>query len=198
MVDVDSLLEKGIVAVVPRYRDGSGDSVDFITSDGIVSSCSHTINWALKSIARYYGVDMISIKKRYSEMLGAKHNLPLPFASEAVFMPVKVRKPIVAKDGATGFVNIAYIIDIGNDNEGVYINFEFGEPLRVFQSLNTVRAHLKDAKAVRQDFIYRYVEKRQKIDAFYSVREQCDMPATRGDIAVLTDRLMALMNRLNH
>jgi hypothetical protein len=196
MIDMETLLDRGIAAVVPKYQQGSGNVVEIITSDGLAASYPHTVQWALRHIAQYYGIDLEAIKAHYAKMLNIKHNLPIPMAVDAIFMPVKVRKPVVDGDTASGFVNILQINDVCQDDEGVYIKFRSGQRLRVLQSVNTVRNHLRDATVVRQDFLRRYIERREKSSIFHEMEEQYNMPATKGDIAVIADRLMALMNRL--
>lgn len=196
MMDIGVLLDKGIAAVVPKYEEGGGDMVEVITCDGVAAIYPHTVRWAIKRMALYYGIDLDAVKKHYKQMLNIKYNLPVPLAVDMILMPVKVRKPVVSGDSATGFINILQIDDVYEEQGKAYIKFRSGQGMLVLQSINTVRAHIKEANMVRHDFLRCYVERRERNSLWHEIREQYDMPATKGDIAIIADRLMMLMNRL--
>jgi len=58
----------------------------------------------LKGIARWFGVDLTALRERYGEILGRKLNVPLPLSPKLVLLPLKMRTPLVQKDGTTGYV----------------------------------------------------------------------------------------------
>ncbi|EOC99400.1 hypothetical protein [Caldisalinibacter kiritimatiensis] len=194
MVCVEKIVTNKIIAVVPLYIDMKGNSTKITTKESGDVFIYKTIHTVLKLLGKYFMIDLSASRKYYGEVIGASNIIPIPFDSENIFIPVKVRKPLSKNDGSFGYVNLKYIKDIEERKDGVYIVMKGNNEIKSLQRFKTVQKHINDGKIVK-----RIYDKRSNIlvmdnsSSFYS---QYHQPATKGDIALLRDELLAIKNKL--
>ncbi len=119
--------------------------------------------------------------------------VPIPFNKNSVFVPIKVRKPLFKNDGSLGYVNIKYIekVDRLKDNTLVYLMND--EIIECLNSIETVNKHIKDGHIVEKLW-----EERQA-SAFsyeYNFYEEYNLPATKGDIALLREEILRIKENI--
>ena len=94
-----------IAAIIPYYGL-AGDSTRIITRDGGIVTLTSRIRTVIRHLAQSRVVDLAALKTK-ARLATARQNLsPLPLAPELVLVPLKVRRPRVAGDITTGYINM--------------------------------------------------------------------------------------------
>lgn len=144
----DGIFSKGIMAMVPQYEIGIGDTTIIYHRDGSITKKNHNINSVIKSIGRYFLVDLKESKRYYSEFLGIRKNLPLVFDQNTILMSVKTRIPIAKNDGAMSYVNYRFVKEINHS----LITFDTGESLQTLTSNETLMNYQRNFHFIYCDF----------------------------------------------
>ena len=110
------------------------------------------IKTVLKKIYRYYMLDIKEVRKKYSSIISSPNNLPIPFSEKAVFIPVKIRKPIIKNDGAIGYVNMRYIKRTIKNGDSTIILLSNNSRIECLCNQDTVNEHIEDRKIVSRCF----------------------------------------------
>lgn len=95
-----------IAAIVPTYVEGKGTASEIYLNDGTVLLDSRSAKRLVYDLAGMLAVDYGSIKRFCNDRLGVINFIPIPLNSKLLFIPAKLRNPIVPKDIATGYVNL--------------------------------------------------------------------------------------------
>lgn len=114
----------------------------------------------MQRTARYFGVDLVRLRKNCSNHLGCGQSVPLPFASYLVLVPLKMRLPNFVKDCATGYVNLNTVKNVTAADDGrdkkkprCYVNCEGGSSLPSFISLKATEKKLKLGLLIKDYFL---------------------------------------------
>lgn len=194
MVDIEKMVKDEIIALIPLYVDNKGNSTKIITNKSNSIILYKTIRTALKLLAKYFMIDLSSARKYYGDLIGSSNVIPIPFSSDNILVPIKTRRPISKNDGSFSYINLRFIKNIHERDNGVYILMEGNVEIKCIQNIKTVKKHISQGRIVKK--IY---DERQKILVmekkadFYS---EYLKPATKGDIALLRDELIAIKSRL--
>ena len=96
------------MAIIPVYGiEQGGNSTRIYYSSGDVTTDSRKTGTVLQNIARYFGNNHKVLQRDYGKLLNCKLKCPYAFSKNHIYVPVKVRSPLVKKDGATGYFNLA-------------------------------------------------------------------------------------------
>lgn len=93
-----------IAAIVPCYN-ALGDNTTVIACDGSSTTLACRVRAVIGRLAKSRAIDLAALKARIRVDIERKNLEPLPLAPGLVLVPVKVRKPRVAGDSTTGYVN---------------------------------------------------------------------------------------------
>ena len=94
-----------IVAIKPFYNPDGGNFTLVYTKKGVKFEERLRLKTVLKKIVSFYGFEPAALRKKYSQLLGSRQNVPLPLTASLVLVPLKMRKPHFEQDGVTGYVN---------------------------------------------------------------------------------------------
>jgi hypothetical protein len=148
-----------IVALEPCYGIDGGNATRIHDRHGRVTTESCRMITLLQRTARYYGVDLVRLRKNCSDHLGCGQSVPLPFAPYLVLVPLKMRLPEFVKDSATGYVNLKTVIDVTAADDyrdkkkpKCYVNCVGGSSLPSFISLKATEKKLKHGMLIRDYF----------------------------------------------
>jgi hypothetical protein len=103
---------KSIVALEPCYGAKGGNSTRIYTRQGEVFDDNRRLKTILVRILKYYGYDLIELRKNYKNYLGCGQGAPLPLNHHVALVPLKMRQPLVENDGASGYVSVTDIVKI--------------------------------------------------------------------------------------
>ncbi|WP_069650375.1 hypothetical protein [Caloranaerobacter ferrireducens] len=194
MVNVEKLLNDEIMAIIPIYIDMYGNCTKVITLKTQENYIFKSIKTVLKNIAKFYTLDLMASREFYGKIIGISNIVPIPFDSENIFIPLKVRKPIFKNDGSFGYFNLKFINDIKEEKNGVYIILEGNIKVRINQTLKTAYKHVRHGEIVKRVYDRKtYGLIKENSHDFYSAYNK---PATKGDIAFLVNQLMDILRKL--
>lgn len=194
MDNIEKLLNDEIMAIIPIYIDMYGNCTRIITLKSQNNYIYKSIKTVLKNIARFYTLDLMASREYYGKIIGISNIVPIPFDSENIFIPLKVRKPIFKNDGSFGYFNLKFINDIKEEKNVVYIILEGNIKVRINQTLKTAYKHVRHGEIVKRVYDKRtYGLIKESSDDFYS---EYNKPATKGDIAILVNQLMDILRKL--
>ncbi|HWR09566.1 hypothetical protein [Sporomusa sp.] len=94
-----------IAAILPCYQ-ATGDSTTIIAADGSTTCLTSRVRTVIHRLAKTRAVDLSALRTKTRAATERKNLEPLPLAPGLVLVPVKVRRPRVAGDTTTGYVNL--------------------------------------------------------------------------------------------
>ncbi|TWH47582.1 hypothetical protein [Sporomusa sp. KB1] len=131
-----------IAAIIPCYS-AEGDSTVILTTEGERITTGVRIPTILRRLASYQAIDLSSLKRIITDATHQSIMQPLPITPRLVLFPVKTRKPRVAGDISTGYINLHAITGTTkNQPSGTLINLSGGANVPIIWSLTTVRRHM--------------------------------------------------------
>lgn len=142
-----------IAAIVPQYT-AAGDTTVILTTDGERLTQNRRVKSILTGLARAHAIDLCSLRRNSSRSTGCALHQPLPVAPGLVLVPVKARKPKVAGDNCTGYVNYyavaSYALQPGNPQIS-RVELTGGHSLEVCWTVKTIKKSLRTAKLAISD-----------------------------------------------
>jgi len=191
---IENILAKGLACLMPVYEPGEGNAVKLIADDGSTFVDSRTIKTVLNLICRYYTIHIEACRARYGKILNQRLGIPLAIHSSMVLVPLKLRKPLLPKDGAYGYVNLYSIESVEEYQKHTRIVLKGNVRVLCLQRLSTTLQQINKAKAIAADMPQTlHAWGSDRVHDFYV---QYDTPATRGDIARLQREILELRDIL--
>ena len=146
-----------LAAIRPIYIEGKGKACEVYFNDGTVVMDKREASSILKDVAGFLAVDLGSLKKFCSHRLAAKNSLPLPLTPKLMLVPLRLRKPKVIKDSATGYVNLFSIDNIEQNNDLTEIHLTGGRKIICNQTMRTIQVHLVYSRLIYREWQSVYV-----------------------------------------
>ena len=153
--DVEGYIRE-LALLEPVYVEGGGDMTRIVLQGGGSWLDPHPVPVVLKGIARYFGVDLTAIRERYGDILGKRLHVPLPLSGQLVLLPVKMRRPRIAKDGTTGYVAAHLVEEVrAARTEGCSLQVAGAGTVSCLQSAAFARQQLRHARIVHTFYMER-------------------------------------------
>jgi hypothetical protein len=153
---LDKILEEGLAALVPAY-DG-GNVTHILKADGARVTDPRTCKTVLRNIARLYGVDLAATRRKYREVVNKRQQVPIPFTTSLVLIPIKMRKsPLGENDGTLGYVNFRQVESIEENKRGCEIVLKSGHRVKPLVSYATVLEYMKNARIVEKTYMEQHL-----------------------------------------
>lgn len=143
------------LAVLPIYADGIGNVCEIYDFNGNVTQLNHTVRTQMSQFARIRNQDFHFIKHKVHTILGIKKNIPLAYAHDFIFIPIRVREPRTKNDGAHAYIRLNAIGKVSD----YQITLVTGEVLSCLQKKEAIQEALRRAKVVEQVL---YMEEREE------------------------------------
>lgn len=99
---VENFIQQG-QAIVPVNKEGVGDVVRLVDVDGAELDLDVQAQTFLKHVLAYFGADLVTLRRRYGQVVGKQKMVPLPLSRSFVLVPFNMRKPI-GRQSRTGWV----------------------------------------------------------------------------------------------
>lgn len=137
-----------IAAILPEYSS-SGDTVFILTRSGAKLPAGLRIKSVLQRLARSQNIDLALLRENTGKILGKSLQQPLKICPELLLIPVKVRKPKIAGDTSTGYINYFAVKDLTarqDSTAGSTVCLCSGQTISVLWSPTTLKRNLKQAE----------------------------------------------------
>lgn len=130
-----------ICAVLPLYTE-RGDYTKLLTLNGkyTLPVKASTIIYRL---ARRQAVDLYALKEKTSRLTNMRIWQPLIIASDLALTPVKIRKPKIAGDMTSGYINFLHITEMKAMQAGTELSLCGGHKVTSLWRKNTIENHLQ-------------------------------------------------------
>lgn len=102
------LEESRIGAILPEYGP-TGDGVRIVVVGGPDIRLEVQLKTVLRRLAAVHGRTLPALREAVSRQILKKTGLPLAISSSLVLLPLKVRRPRVARDPTEGFFNVLQV-----------------------------------------------------------------------------------------
>ncbi len=137
-----------IAAIIPSYSP-QGDHAAVISTDGLTANTASSVRTLIRRLAYSRSTDLIALKARAAAVTRRSILQPLALTPGLVLVPVKVRKPRIAGDTSTGYVNLHAITAVLSGPDRLYrsiLALSGGVKLPVLWSPATVHKQLQYAR----------------------------------------------------
>ncbi|MFT9494644.1 hypothetical protein [Anaerosolibacter sp.] len=188
----DQIIEKGIYALEPTYMPSKGNVTKIIGADGSIYIDSRVVKTVLKSICKHYAVHIEHCREKYGKMINQRLSVPLPIHKDLLLIPVKVRKPMFANDGACGYINLHGIEVIQGKDENTVFVLKNGAEIECMHRLRTVYQHVNNARLIARQYSL-FGDDQEGYDRVHEFYELYHTPATKGDIELLKKEVLELI-----
>jgi len=185
MKNLNSCFEQGVSALIPVYINKVGDSTLLVNHKGKERIIHRNVKTVVKRLASYYSYDIVSLHKKYGELISQKYKIPLPLHPNLILVPFKVRKPMIKDDGSYGYINLKCINRYLKFNNHSKIILNSGYEIPLLQSYYTTHRNILNAAFIAQKFIQQFYGTQDIKNSFQNNNEDMSSPATRYDIAML-------------
>ena len=150
---------KAIEAVIPTYDCNGNNASEIIYSDGTsVVEVLH-VDKFIRTWLQTLRIDLYAHRMWAQEKLYRRNGNPIIIHDHMIFISVKMRKPVGAKDGSYGYIQLASIEEIKKGE----IYLKNGVCLPCLYNEKTMQAKMKDAKLLG----YYYIEEKEMYDKIY-------------------------------
>ncbi len=106
---------QSIVALEPCYGTEGGNATRIYTRRGEVFEDSRRLKTILVRFLKFYGYDLVELRRSYKDYLCCGQGVPLPLSQHLALVPVKMRQPLVDSDGASGYVSVTDVVKISEE-----------------------------------------------------------------------------------
>lgn len=130
-----------IAAILPCYTS-EGDSTIILTTEGERITTGVRIRTIIHRLASNQAIDLGSMKKIITDATHQSNLQPIPITPRLVLLPVKTRKPRVAGDITTGYINLHAITGTTKKTSGTLISLSGGANVSTIWSTTTVSRHM--------------------------------------------------------
>ncbi len=108
-----------IAAIVPCYST-TGDTTTVFSTDGSATTIPSRVRAVIQRIAKSRAVDLGALRAKTRAITERTNLEPLPLAPGLVLVPVKVRRPRLAGDPTTGYINLHSVATVCTSTKKPY------------------------------------------------------------------------------
>ncbi len=135
-----------VAAFVPSYADGSGQGLEIYFRDGTVGWQGVSLHSYIRRMARVFTVNVQEARQKYAPLVGQKNLIPLVFEPFLVYVPIKVKTPLIKGDPAYGYFRLRSVLQVAETPGLCTLHLEGGQQIAVIQAARTVRTRLRSAR----------------------------------------------------
>ncbi|MBS3983807.1 MAG: hypothetical protein KGZ41_08420 [Dethiobacter sp.] len=135
-----------IAAFVPVYTDGKGQGLEIYYRDGTVGWQGISLHSFICRMARVFTVNVREARRRHAPLVGQKNLIPLVLEPFLVYVPIKVRTPLISGDPAYGYFRLRSVQQVAETPGSCTLLLEGGQQISVIQAVRTVRSRLRSAR----------------------------------------------------
>ncbi len=161
--DIEQYIQEGLLALLPRYREGAGETLVYTTGGRHLDP--RRVTWLVERLASYYSLNLPELRRHCGKLLNLRHHISLPLSGDLVLLPVKLRAAAVPGEITTGFINLLQVQEILPPPEQPpkketpvwlsRVQFQCGLQLKTLNTPETLRERLRQGETVHKDFLQR-------------------------------------------
>ncbi len=155
-------LEEELRALVPVYQEGKTSTL-VLTVKGEHQD-KRSLQWLAGRVADYYGMDLKTLRKQYSPVVGQKHHISVPINPNLVLLPVKLRQAVEPGETTVGYVNFCQVEGVEENQEDslfrcrIKFRGEDTPSLNCLNSYETLRSRMEQGKVALEEYLRRQRE----------------------------------------
>ena len=138
-------------AIIPIYENGANVS-KLLFADGSISIKHVKPSSFTRIISNNQGLNEATVKKKLKKELKLKNLVPKPIRNYHVYIYVKMRKALIPKDEAYGYVDCFQIEDLKPTKEGCEITLDNGIKVHSCQKESGINNHINIGKLANEIF----------------------------------------------
>lgn len=125
-----------VVLFRPVYRQQGNITEYFYTDDDQLKRAYDQRNLLTvrQSLARSYNLDLSAQSRDLKKVLNRKFPIPFYLPDGRVFVPLKMRRPLIAGDSTYGYVDITYIKSVRKINKEVILTLTSEDQITLYSS----------------------------------------------------------------
>jgi len=135
-----------IAAFAPSYVNGKGQGLEIYFRDGTVGWQGVSLHSFIRRLARVFTVNVREARLLHAPLVGQKNLIPLVLAPFLIYVPIKVRTPLISGDPAYGYFRLRSVLQVAQISGSSELLLEGGQQVSVIQSARTVRTRLRSAR----------------------------------------------------
>lgn len=135
-----------IAAFVPSYAGGKGQGLEIYFRDGTVGWQGVSLHSFICRLARVFTVNVQEARRIHAPLVGQKNLIPLVLAPFQIYVPIKVRTPLISGDPAYGYFRLRSVLQVAETPGSCVLLLEGGQQISVRQSARTARTRLRSAQ----------------------------------------------------
>lgn len=180
-----------LAALEPCYGKDGGNVTRVYTRQGEVHVIERRLKTVLKNLACHYGADLSALLKRYGDAFNTSYDTPIALDQDLVLVPLKTRKPLTDKDGATAYVAISSVkgvLPLDEDGFKCCLELEGGGRLCCMFAVSAVEDRLKLGQLANQ--YYRFLRTGYKEQPGAAVVRESKDGNTSEELLLIVSRLL--------
>ncbi|MBS3989933.1 MAG: hypothetical protein KGZ44_08310 [Dethiobacter sp.] len=135
-----------VAAFVPSYNAGLGQGLEIYFRDGTVGWQGISLHSFMRRMARVFTVNIQEARRKYAPLVGQKNLIPLVLEPFLVYVPIKVRTPLISGDPAYGYFRLRSVLQVAETPASCVLLLEGGQQISVIQAARTVRTRIRSAR----------------------------------------------------
>lgn len=135
-----------MAAFLPQYRKDLGQGVEIFRRSGEKVWVPLSLRSFMKQITAAFAISIPEARHFYGQILGQKNLVPIVLSPFLLYVPIKIRKPMICGDPAYGYFRLRSVEAVCVCPEGLNLQLEGGHEIRVIQSKRTVYKRFRAAR----------------------------------------------------
>ena len=158
-------VKDSIVLFRPIYcEEGNITEIFYIEDGQLKAACDRrTIISARLSLARVVNLDLSTQIRMLEKRFNRKNALPFYLPDGRVFVPLKMRKPLIVGDNTYGYTDLEFIKSVRNSNGQVKLNLTTGDEIPLYSSATAAYNSINVGKDIFEYIANRDNDEQEKI-----------------------------------
>jgi len=141
-----------LLAAIPDYSEDGANITRTIWMDGSVLDIDQKLKVFIRDFKGKSKYNVELLMKRQQLCFARKQLLPIPMSHRCFLLPVKVRKPIGASDGAYGYVALDGIDKVEHGSQTIIHLKNCGQPIVVRDNYTKLMQQVTIVRSIREQF----------------------------------------------
>ncbi len=188
-------IKQGLWGILPVYGENGENGSLVLLKDTPPLQDKRKVKSVLSEVAALYQKDFSLIRQSTIELTGQKNMNPVPITPQLILMPFKMRRPIGKDDGTVGYLSECVVDSFQGSEKGTSLTLKDGTSLVVLDSLATVQRRIRTSGELSRRLMHSSFDQVQPSCMVTELIETYNLPATKGDLFIIFQRLVDLLRQ---